>query len=201
MNYFSNNLNTEYMDIKEAILHRRLISPDDFNSKIIDDITINEMLTCADWAPTHGYTEPWRFIIYTKDKIASFCKDHADLYKKYTASEKFTEANFNKIASRGDLASHLIVCYNKRGSNPKISQHEEICATAIAIQNLWLYGASKNVGLYWGTGGMVHHICMKEYFQLAPEDVMMGLLFVGYTDKEWPKGKRVTPIEDKVIWK
>jgi hypothetical protein len=28
----------------------------------------------------------------------------------------------------------------------------------------------------------------------------MGLLFLGYSDLEWPKGRRIVPMEEKVQW-
>lgn len=188
------------MELKEAILHRRLIKPDDFNGAKIADSIIHEMLSAANWAPTHAHTEPWRFIVYTQDRIKSFCLDHANLYKNHTDEHHFSESTYNKILHRGDLASHLIVCYTEKGNNKKVPILEETSAVSCAIQNLWLVAATHHVGLYWGTGGMVHHDSMKHYFQLQTEDVMMGLLFVGFTDKEWPKGKRNTSIDTKTKW-
>ena len=88
----------------------------------------------------------------------------------------------------------------KRGTNPKIPRLEEISAVACAIQNIWLLASSMQIGMYWGTGGMVHHSAMKSYFSLSEEDEMMGLLFLGYSDLEWPKGRRIVPMEEKVQW-
>lgn len=185
----------------DAITQRRLIKPDTFNGKIIDDKLIEQLLDAANWAPNHGNTEPWRFVIYKQNAIKNFCNDHAEMYKSNTAAELFSESTYRKIATRGDMASHLIVCYMKRGNNAKIPLIEEICAAACAIQNLWLMATQYQIGLYWGTGGMVHHSCMKTYFNLEEEDSMMGLLFVGYTDMPLPKGKRNTDAHTKTIWK
>ncbi len=189
------------MHIKEAIEHRRLIKPDDFNGAQIEDSIIKELLEAANWAPTHALTEPWRFIVYKQNQIKDFCAAHAMLYKNNTDASSFSESTYQKILHRGDLASHLLVCYMKRGHNQKISQLEEISATACSIQNLWLMAAHYNLGLYWGTGGMVLKPAMHQYFKLQPEDVMMGLLFIGGTDIEWPKGRRNSSIDEKTIWK
>lgn len=189
------------MNIKEAIKHRRLIKTEHFNGQLIDDAIIHELLEYADWAPTHAHTEPWRFVVYTQDKIKGFCLDHANLYQQHCAAESFSSSVYQKIAHRGDKASHLIVCYTKKGTNHKVPMIEEVAAVSCAIQNLWLLAASYNIGVYWGSGGMTHHHSMKDYFQLQAEDVMMGLLFLGYTDQEWPVGKRVQALSEKVTWK
>ena len=188
------------MNIIESIFHRRNITPDTFNNEVISTEIIQSLLEAANQAPTHGYTEPWRFVVYEKQAIQHFTDAHAEMYKESTAGEKFSENNYLKIKNRGEKASHLIAVWMKRGNNPKIPRLEEICSVACAIQNIWLLASSKQIGMYWGTGGMVHHQSMKTFFSLAEEDEMIGLLFLGYTDNEWPKGRRVVPMSEKVKW-
>ena len=40
---------------------------------------------------------------------------------------------------------------------------------------------------------------MKEYLGLGPEDVILGLLYLGYSDEPRRPGKR-TSITDKIKW-
>lgn len=184
--------------IQEIIAQRRTTKTENFNGQIIEEQLIDQLLTAADWAPTHGYTEPWRFRIYRGDGIRDFCRLHANLYKRFTPAESFSQNSFNKIAERGDTSSHMLACWMKRGENPKIPEIEELAATACAIQNILLSASALGVSVYWGTGGMVHHNSMKELLGLAPQDHMMGLLFLGYSDKEHSKGRRVVPLSEKV---
>lgn len=44
------------------------------------DEQIMQLLALADWAPTHGYTEPWRFVVFGGDKVKDFCQQHAQKY-------------------------------------------------------------------------------------------------------------------------
>ncbi len=188
------------MTVIDAIYHRRNITPDNFNGRIIPKETIEKLLGAANQAPTHGYTEPWRFVVYSGAGVQKMTTQHAAMYQQLTAPEKFSESTYLKIKHRGDLASHLIVAYMKRGSNLKIPRVEELCAVSCAIQNIWLLASSMQIGMYWGTGGMVHHQCMKDHFLLEEEDEMMGFLFLGYTDQEWPQGRRMVPLEEKIKW-
>lgn len=172
------------------------------NGKSIDNKTIEQLLELADWAPTHGHTEPWRFVVYGGEKVQQFCNDHAELYKKSTPEEKFLNATYDKLQHQGDLVSHIILVYMKRGGNPKIPVLEEIAAASCAVENLLLGASALNIAVLWGSGGMTHHPAMKQYLGLAEEDVMLGILYLGYTDDNAAKeGRRIVPLADKIAWK
>jgi len=186
--------------IADIIKNRRSIKPVKMNGKKIPDQQVSELLQLANWAPTHGRTEPWRFIVYAGEKVQEFCRRHAELYKAHTPVEKFEQGNFDKLLHNGDLASHIIIAVMQRGALPKIPALEEIAATAIAIQNILLGATAAGIASFWSTGGMAHHPVMKHFLQLKEEDIVMSILYLGYSDEQI-EGKRQTQIEKKVIWK
>jgi nitroreductase len=169
------------------------------NGQLIADEHIEELLELADWAPTHGNTEPWRFVVYSGKEAKNFCKAHAELYKSSTLPENFLQANYDKIAQNGDKVSHIIAVIMQRGNLPKIPVMEEEAAVSAAIQNILLGATAFGIASFWSTSGMVHNPAMKEYLNLREQDVLMGLLFLGYADKE-TNGKRLIPIKDKTKW-
>jgi len=171
------------------------------NGKKIEDPVIYDLLELADWAPTHGHTEPWRFIVFANDNVRQFCKDHAELYKANTPEEKFETAKYEKLLHNADNASHIIAVYMKRGTNPKITVTEEICAVAAAMQNILLGASSLNIAALWSTGGLTYHKAMKGYFGLNDEDHMLGLLYLGYTDDAPKGGKRIVTLQEKIEWR
>lgn len=193
-------MNDRFEIIASIIKNRRSIKPVKMNGKKIPDEQVRELLKLANWAPTHGRTEPWRFIVYSGDKVKEFGYEHAELYKTHTPREKFEQANYDKHLHNGDLASHLIIAIMQRGGSSKIPALEEIAATAIAIQNILLGATAAGIASFWSTGGMVHHPVMKDFLQLSKEDIVMSLLYLGYSDEQM-EGKRQTEIEEKVIWK
>jgi nitroreductase len=193
-------MNDRFEIIASIIKNRRSIKPVKMNGKKIPDEQVMELLKLANWAPTHGRTEPWRFIVYSGNKVKEFCRQHAELYKTHTAKEKFEQANYDKQMHYGDLASHLIIAIMQRGSSPKIPALEEIAATAIAVQNILLGATAAGMASFWSTGGMTHHPVMKDFLHLKEADTVMSLLYLGYTD-ELMEGKRQTEIEQKVMWK
>ena len=187
------------MSISDVIRERRTIKPEDFNGKIIAKDDIQMLLEAANWAPTHGLTEPWRFVVFSDAK--QFGKIHADLYKQETATEQFLQKKYDTILHKPDLASHLIVLVMKRGANQNIPDIEEIAATACAVQNILLVAAEKNIAAYWGTGGMCYHPKMKAHFGFEEHDKIIGFLYLGYSDKAPADGFRNSSIEEKVSWK
>jgi nitroreductase len=185
--------------LEETIAGRRSVKPAVMNGEKIEDDVIRKLLQLANWAPTHGNTEPWRFVVYAGDAVIRFCHQHAELYRLSVPPEKFTEAKYEKQQHNGDRASHLIAVYMKRGSNPNITELEEICATAAAVDNILLGAEVLGIAVLWSTGGAVMHPVMKEYLGLGAGDVLLGLLYLGYTDEPVKPGRR-GPVEEKTTW-
>ncbi|MEO6149519.1 MAG: nitroreductase [Mucilaginibacter sp.] len=188
---------TTFSTISTIIKARRTIKPPMMNGQKIPNGHIAAILELADWAPTHAFTEPWRFVIYEDPK--AFCAQHAVLYKQGIAAENFKEGTYNTLAAIGDNASHVIVAYMKRGSNPNIPAVEELAASSAAVQNLLLSATALNIASFWSTGGATLKPAMKGFLGITEEDQVLGLLYLGYSDQH-PEGKRLTPIEEKVKW-
>ncbi|SJZ44517.1 Nitroreductase [Chitinophaga eiseniae] len=192
------NTTTSYLE--KIIASRRTVKPTSMNGRKIADETVQQLLQMADWAPTHGYTEPWYFVVYGGDKVQEFCTAHADLYKQFTPPDKFIAGSYDKLKSQGDLASHVIAICMKRGSNPKIPVVEEIAAVSCAVQNMWLSATSQGIAAYWGSGGMTFHPAMQDYLGLGDDDQVLGFFYLGYTDDPVQPGKRLKPLSEKVKW-
>ena len=120
----------EKFNVLQAIIaERRSIKPAVFNGKRIEDHEIRQLLVLANWAPTHGFTEPWRFIVY--ENPADFCAQHAEVYKQNSMGDNFNATVYTNLQHQGDKASHIIVAVMKRGDLPKIPPFEEIAAVIV----------------------------------------------------------------------
>lgn len=186
--------------VKGIIKKRRTIDPDDFNGKPVDKSIILDMLESANWAPNHGQTEPWHFIVYENEKINDFGQLHAELYKQVTPQEQFLDKKYEKLLHRGKKAAYLIVICLKRGNRSNIPELEEIEAVACAVQNMMLVATAHAVATYWGTGGMCYSPELKEALELRTEDKILGFLYVGQHNDILLDGKRNTPIHHKTRW-
>lgn len=171
------------------------------NGREVPDEHIQNIIALADWAPTHGQTEPWRFFVFAGEALKKFGCFHAGLYWEETPEDKRVQAKYDKLILSAERASHLIIAVMKRSIASKIPEKEERAAVAASIQNILLGATALGIATFWSTGGMTYHPELKRYLQLAEEDSIIGLLYLGYTDEPERKRKRNIPMEEKVVWK
>jgi nitroreductase len=183
--------------ISSIIKNRRSIKPVMMNGMKIPDDHVRSLLELADWAPTHGFTEPWRFVVYANP--TEFCHQHAELYKQNITAENFDKAVYNKLFEQGDNASHVIIAIMRRGNLPKIPVIEEVEAVACAVQNILLGATALGIASFWSTGGMALRPPMKTFLSLGEDDHLISVLYLGYADKQ-PSGSRIIPLEEKIKW-
>src|ERR1700709_1451258 len=107
-------MDTTFTKISNVIKNRRSVEPVGMNGNKIPNGHVAALLQLADWAPTHAFTEPWRFIAYKAPSV--FCAQHAKLYKQNNAEADFNPAVYNNLQHQGDKASHVIVAIMKRSS-------------------------------------------------------------------------------------
>lgn len=183
--------------INKVIRSRRSVKPFMMNGGKITHEQVQSLLELADWAPTHGLTEPWRFVVYSNP--SDFCHQHAELYKANTPAIEFIQGSYDNFYTQGDKVSHVIVTIMQRGNLPKIPVSEEVAATAAAIQNILLGATALNIASFWSTGGMILKPAMHSFLNLRNEDQVMGVIYLGYAD-DYPKGVRKVPVSEKVVW-
>ena len=189
------------IDVLESIVRRRRTTKAAaMNAQRIPDNQIRQLLELADWAPNHGKTEPWRFFVYTDQALHEFGEQHARMYWAHTPESKRTRAKYEKLQMSARQASHLVIAVMKRTKQARIPVLEETAAVAAAIENLLLGAAALELSAIWSTGGMAHHPAMKQALHLDESDVIMGLLYLGYSDLPVRKGKRQLPLSEKVQW-
>ena len=186
--------------LNQVIAQRRTIKPENYTGEIIPKDIILQLLENANWAPTHGKTEPWRFTIFAGDAKTELSETLANFYKENTAAEKFNETKFNKYAERSAKASHIIAICVKRKPKVRIPLIEDIEAVACAVQNLHLSATAYGIAGYWHSGSMTYKQAAKDYLNLAEEDRCLGFFYLGYSAKAWPVGKK-QPIADKIEWR
>ena len=186
--------------LNQIIAKRRSILPKDYSEEKVPDEIIHQMLENANWAPTYGNTEPWRFTVFAGEGLKKLAAFQSELYKKVSSSKgNFNEMTFKKLANNPLKASHVIGIGMKRDPKESIKEIEEIEAVACAVQNMHLLASAYGLAAYWGTGGITYMDGKEEFFQLDPKDRLMGFFYLGKPKNTWPEGKR-SSINDKVNW-
>ncbi len=180
----------------EFIKSRRAVFPAQYNSEEILKEEIETILEAANWAPTHRRTEPWRFKVFhgiSQIKLGDF------LAEKYeTTAASFSEFKQKKIIKKTRQSGCVIAICMQRDPNLSIPEWEEIAATAMAVQNMWLTAHDLGIGAYWSSPDYKEYL--GDYIELAKGESCLGFFFMGKYDGILPKGERKTKIEAKTTW-
>lgn len=193
-------MNQDFETVARIIRERRTTKAAAMNGRLIDDSTVQQLLQLADYAPTHARTEPWRFFVYKAESLQRFCADHARLYWEHTAEENRKQQTFDNLEHAGDMASHLVIAAMRRTPEAKIPMMEEYAATSAAVQNILLGAESLGIAAIWNTGGMALKQPMKDYLGLQGEDLVVGFLYLGYSDQPKREAVRNIPLTEKTVW-
>lgn len=187
-------------EITEVIRNRRTIFPEQFSTRKVHQEQLELLLNNAIWAPTHGMTQPWRFVVFTDNALPELAEKLVETYLSIVPKEQQQEGKITKMMTRPKLASAVIAVCMERDATGRISEQDEFAAVACAVQNMHLTCTAYGLGGFWASPAVLESSEMKTYLGLQPKDKCIGLFYVGYTDIEWPKGQR-KPIEYLTTWR
>lgn len=169
--------------------------PSQFSDKRVENEVIIQLLEAANWAPNHRLTEPWRFKVIQDESKAKLGVFLAEKYKE--TSKKFSEFRYNKIQKKVNQSSAVIAICMQRDENESVPEWEEIAATSMAVQNLWLAATNLGLGGYWSSPSLINY--MDEFVNLNQGERCLGFFYLGYIETPSPE-RTPNPIEDKVEW-
>ena len=187
-------------EINELIRERRTIYPEQFSTRKVHREQVETILTNAQWAPTHGNTQPWRFKVFMEGGLGSLSDFLAKTYLELTPKELQNDMKLSKLLNRPLKSSVVIAVCMERQEEEKILEIEEIEAVACAIQNMHLTATAYGLGGFWSTPKLIYSTQMNEFLGLKAKDKCLGLFYLGYASIEWPKSHR-KPLEYTTEWK
>ncbi len=187
-------------EVDQLIRHRRSVFPKDYTGEIVSDEIINQMLENANWAPTHKFTEPWRFVVFSGEGLTQLAAFQSECYKAVTLAENtYREDRYQSLQTKPIESSHIIAVGMKRDEEKRLPEWEELGAVFCAVQNMYLTASAYGIGCYLSTGGITNFEEAKSFFGLGPNDKLCGFLHVGIPKGNVPDGRR-KPVSEKVKW-
>ena len=143
--------------------------------------TLLEILSAAQFAPTHHMTEPWRFRVLGPDALAAL-KDIAG----------------EKEAAKLDRAPTLVVA-TAALTGDLVQDEEDICATAAAIELVLLAATERDVATYWRTPQVLRTPVGRAAVGIPAGERFLGLLHFGTAERE-PAARERRPVEAYVAF-
>lgn len=185
-------------NVKQWIAERRSIKPALMDpSKEVSEGLWSELFECANWAPSHGHTEPWRFIVFRGEARGQLAAGLQTAYKAETAGAYFKEEKWLKMGKNPLCAHAVVAIVMKREEKQRIPEVEEVEAVACAVQNFHLAASSVGLGAFWSSPAVTYGQSFARFLELGDADRCLGLLYVGWPKEgdEWPTSKRGSALQ------
>jgi nitroreductase len=183
------------MDTLEAIHTRQ--SYGFFRPEPVPRYIIESLLSAACQAPNHYKVRPWRFIVLTGSGLLRL----GDIMAQSLAQriENLPAEALNKERAKPLRAPLIIAVGVDKPTEPKISEIENICASAAACQNILLAAHAQGLSAMWRTGPSATDPLVKDFLGLAKDQYLIGFLYIGYPENLPAPVERPT-FNDRTVW-
>ncbi len=178
-------------EISKIIQARNSFYPREFNGKIIEEDIIIQLLNNANFAPSHRMTQPWFFKIFCGKSKKILLNEILRLNTDFS-NEKIENLKLNY-----DKSSHII-CICIKFNNEIVPEWEEIAATAMSVQNLYISCVDSKIGGYWSTPKYCKKI--NDFLRLNNKERCLGFFYLGCIDIKHPRNIKRKNINDKIEW-
>ena len=180
-------------NVIQIIKSRKSIYPSQFSGKILENSIISELIDISNYAPSHKMTQPWVYRVFTpktKDKLLNHILN--------INSENFRKHQVDKMKEKFQLTSHVICICMRRDKDKSVPEWEEVAATSMAVQNLWIAMVNSRVGGYWSTPKYSKDL--SSFLNLDEGERCLGLFYLGYVENEISKNLIRKDISKDTKW-
>jgi len=161
------------MELEKAIRERRSIRK--FNSKKVPDKLVAEIIDLAQWAPSGGNQQLWKFIVI----------------KDMELRERLVkETGSTPLLTKCDKA--ILVIYQK---NYLTHYQTDIESASAAIQNLLLAAHARGIATLWVSTEKLNEKKLREILRIPKDYWIVSYVLIGYADENPPAPKR-RPLKD-----
>lgn len=158
---------------------------------------IEKLLAAGAQAPNHYKVRPWRFVVLSgagRERLGAAMAE-ALLARQPDAPAEGLQAERAKPLR----APVLIAVGVDRPADAKVVEIENVCAAAAAAQNILLAAQALGLGAMWRTGPAARAPQVKHLLGLAPDQHLLGFIYVGYPLNE-PALPQRPGFEDRTTW-
>jgi nitroreductase len=183
-----------------AILKRRSIRK--YKNQEVPKEKIKKVLEAANWAPSNGNSQPWKFTVTKGEYVDKVCNVFYNWAKDYIPNAPYIPKEkvpgMLKYAENfGGAPVHIIVTHEIY--EDEIKTKEALMAASAAIQNLCLAAWEEGLGTVWIGGHVLYAEETREILQLSENQEIVGIIPIGYPDEN-PAATERMDLGQKVEW-
>ncbi|MGC8801273.1 MAG: nitroreductase family protein [Chloroflexus sp.] len=180
------------------IATRRSFALTDIAPDPLDFQTVTTLLEAANWAPSHGQTEPWRFSVYSGSARQTLGEAFATAYRLLNPDQPANSAG--EEAQRRRVWKAPVWIAIGMHPNPKRPEWEELIAVGCAVHNMHLMASAFRLAGKWTSGACAIHPHVAEVVGFTPPTRLLGFFYVGRSARnDWPQAQRRS-LTGKVVW-
>lgn len=183
--------------ISALIEKRRAVYPAMYSDKLLARETIEQLLKAAHQAPTHRKTQPWRFKVFHSAEQREALGDFLAIKYRHTISN-YSEFKEEKIRQKPIQSGCVIAICVQKDPDERVPYWEEMAATAMAVQNMWLLCTEKELGCYWSTPKLKGYL--GDFIPLNEGEKCIGFFYIGHLKDGLPEAWQRNPVADHVQW-
>ena len=183
------------MELFEAIHNRQTqgkVKPDTLPREVIE-----KLLSAAVQAPNHYKVRPWRFVVLTGEGRNRL----GDVMAASQADRKpdLPPEALDKTRALPLRAPVVIAVGADKPVEAKVLEIENFSAASAACQNILLAAHGLGLGAIWRTGEWARDAKVKEFLGFAPDQHIVGFIYVGVPEFT-PEPHLRPSFEDRTVW-
>jgi nitroreductase len=187
-------------EITDLIKNRRSVAPEHYTTRKIHKEQVELLLNNAIWAPNHGMTQPWRFVVINGNNKAALAGLAYQAMIEGKSADEINPVKLERMVNRLNMASVVIAIIHQRDAAAKVPEWEEIAAIGAAVQNLHLTAHAYGLAGFWATPGILQNQNIRAFLELENNQFCKGFFYLGYPAVNDYKSHR-KPIEYVTKWK
>lgn len=167
--------------LSEIIKTRRSVFPAQYTQGTIPKQDLISILESARWAPNHRKTQPWRYKVLQGEALDQLGEFLASRYEKTDGFKKF---KLKKLRENPSKASAIILIFMSRCEKESVPEWEEIAATSMSVQNMWLTSHNLGYGAYWSSPKPFAPMTDFNAIEVCERERFLGFFYLGTCKKE-----------------
>ena len=135
--------------------------------------------------PDHGHLRPWRFVVFNGRSALQKLGDifaEAALEDDPSVSDEVVE-RARQLPLRAPM---VIACIAKCVEHPKVPFSEQVQSAACAVMAMQQAAFALGFGGIWRSGAYTQYDYVKQAFELAADDEIVGFLYLGTPNGQAP---------------
>ena len=177
---------TDAQKLMEILKARRDVRGNHFTDEPVSDEEIDTILEAGLYAPSVGYSQPWKFVVIRDPAIQEqvydeFARTHKKSKKKFKHRPLYAGL---KLEALRETSVHIAVFYHHQGGAILGQTSQEDAgrySVAAAIENMWLMARAMNIGIGWVS--IVRPGKIRKIIGLGKAYQLVGYLCVGKVDR------------------